>query len=175
VRSLAQLVKVGYEGFVHQSTVDAFGGGEQQFDDGCKPDQVIALGRIAVHCATAIPHVTKNHSAQICFAWTLTGHSKYMSPREERAIRNEALLREVNSHIAEMEEQAHRTDWDEPLPLVCECAQTGCRAPIEVAPATFERVRAEPLCFLVAPGHEQPETETVVERREGYFIVEKHP
>lgn len=96
-----------------------------------------------------------------------------MSPRQERAIHNEALFREVNSHIAEMEEQARRTDWGEPLPLVCECALTGCSAPIEVAPAAFERVRAEPLWFLVAPGHEQPETETVVERREGYLIVQK--
>jgi hypothetical protein len=96
-----------------------------------------------------------------------------MSPRQERAIRNEELFREVNSHIAEMEAKARRTDWDEPLPLVCECAQTGCSVPIEVDPATFERVRAEPLCFLVAPGHEQPEIESVVERREGYLIVEK--
>jgi hypothetical protein len=96
-----------------------------------------------------------------------------MSPREERAIRNEALFREVNSHIAEMEEQARRTGWGEPLPLVCECALTGCAAPIEVDQATFERVRAEPLWFLIAPGHEKPEIETVVERREGYLIVEK--
>jgi hypothetical protein len=95
-----------------------------------------------------------------------------MSPREERAIRNESLFREVNSHIAEMEAQARRADWG-PLPLVCECARTGCTAPIEVDPATFERVRAEPLWFLIAPGHEQPEIETVLERREGYFIVEK--
>jgi len=96
-----------------------------------------------------------------------------MSPREERAIRNEALFREVNSHIAEMEEQTRRTDWGEPLPLVCECAQIGCRAPIEVDAATFERVRAEPRWFLVALGHEQPEIETVVERREDYLIVQK--
>jgi len=96
-----------------------------------------------------------------------------MSPREERAIRNEELFREVNLNIANLEEQAGRTGWDEPLPLVCECALTGCSEPIEVDAGTFERVRAKPLWFLVAPGHEQPEIESVVERREGYVIVEK--
>jgi hypothetical protein len=35
-------------------------------------------------------------------------------------------------------------------------------------------VRENPLQFLVAPGHEQPDIETVLERREGYLIVEKH-
>jgi hypothetical protein len=97
-----------------------------------------------------------------------------MSPREQRAIRNEELFREVNVNIADLEEQAGRKDWDELLPLVCECALTGCSAPIEVDAATFERVRANPLLFLVAQGHEQLDIETVVEYREGYLIVEKH-
>jgi hypothetical protein len=34
-------------------------------------------------------------------------------------------------------------------------------------------VRENPLRFLVAPGHEQTDVESVVERREGYLIVEK--
>jgi hypothetical protein len=95
-----------------------------------------------------------------------------MSPREERAIRNEALLREVNVHIANLEERVN--DQGELLPLLCECAQTGCMVPIEVDHATFEAVRENPLRFLVVPGHEQPEVESVIERRFGYLIVEKH-
>src|SRR5438045_4514396 len=54
-----------------------------------------------------------------------------MSPREERAIRNEELFREVNLNIANLEQLAAR----EPLPLVCECALTGCSVPIEATPA----------------------------------------
>jgi hypothetical protein len=100
--------------------------------------------------------------------------SLYMSPREERAIRNEELFREVNLNIAELEEQAGRTDWDELLPLICECAQTGCGVPIEVDANTFERVRERPLRFLVAPGHEDLDIESVIEERPGYLIVEKH-
>jgi hypothetical protein len=95
-----------------------------------------------------------------------------MSPREERAIRNEALFREVNVHIADLEERVHTTD--ELLPLVCECAHTGCSAPMEVESAVFERVRANPLRFLVVPGHEQLDVESVVERHSRYIVVEKH-
>jgi hypothetical protein len=83
-----------------------------------------------------------------------------MSPREERAIRNEELFREVNI--------------GEPLPLVCECSRTGCTAPIAVDPSTFDRVRDHPLQFLVAHGHEDVELETVIETKPDYLVVEKH-
>jgi hypothetical protein len=78
-RSIAELVEISHQGFVHQCPVDAFGGGDKQFDDGCKPDQIIALGRVAEHSATAIPHASENNSSQIriLFRWTLTGRSKY--------------------------------------------------------------------------------------------------
>lgn len=94
-----------------------------------------------------------------------------MAPSEERAIRNEALLREVNVHIADLEERVN--DPGESLPLVCECAQTGCMVPISVDQATFEAVRENPLRFLVVPGHEQADVESVIERHSGYLIVEK--
>lgn len=89
-------------------------------------------------------------------------------------IRNEALFREVNLHIADLEEGSLSLGEDELLSLVCECAHTGCTIPIEVDPATFEQVRDNPLRFLVAPEHEDLDAESVVERREGYLIVEKH-
>jgi hypothetical protein len=100
-------------------------------------------------------------------------HAVLMSPPEERAIRNETLFREVNVHIAELEEDSHSLLDEGLMPLVCECAQTGCTVPIEVDPATFKQVRESPLRFLVSPGHEQLDIESIVERRDGYLIVEK--
>lgn len=93
-----------------------------------------------------------------------------MSPREQRIIHNEALFREVNARIAELE--VRLSGAGELLPLICECANTGCTTLIEVDPGTFQAVRENPLLFLVAPGHERKE-ETVVGRGAGYFIVEK--
>jgi hypothetical protein len=93
-----------------------------------------------------------------------------LSPRENRISRNEELFREVNARIAELEDRLILAG--EPLPLICECADTGCATVIEVEQDTFRAVREKPLRFLVAPGHERNE-ETVVGRGAGYLIVEK--
>ena len=99
-----------------------------------------------------------------------------MSPREQRAIRNEELFREVNLRIAELqgEGDSHNLTVDGLLPLVCECVHTGCTTPLEVDPTTFQQVHANPRRYIVAPGHEDLDLESIVERRDGYVIVEKH-
>ena len=93
-----------------------------------------------------------------------------MSPRESRISRNEELFREVNARIAELEDRISIPG--ELMPLICECANTGCATVIEVDRGTFETVRKNQLLFLVASGHERDD-ETVVGRGAGYFIVEK--
>jgi hypothetical protein len=93
-----------------------------------------------------------------------------MSPRETRILRNEALFREVNKRIAELEDQISAPGGL--LPLICECANTGCTTLIEVESGTFETVRKTPLLFLVARGHET-QGETVIGSGVGYVIVEK--
>lgn len=95
-----------------------------------------------------------------------------MSRREERAIRNESLFREVNLNIEDLEARVAAQRMH--LALVCECAERGCAEPIEVEAEIFHRVRKNPLQFVIAPGHEQLEVETVVERHPGFLIVEKH-
>ncbi len=94
-----------------------------------------------------------------------------MSPREQRIIHNEALFREVNAHIADLEERLGIEG--ELMPLICECANTGCTTAIQVDPGTFRTVRENPSLFLVATGHERDE-ETVIGQGAGYLIVEKH-
>ena len=88
-------------------------------------------------------------------------------------IRNEALFREVNIRIADLDEGSLGRAGNRLLALVCECAHTGCTTAIEVDRATFAQVRQSPSRFLVAPGHEDDDAEAVVERRAGYLIVEK--
>jgi len=39
--------------------------------------------------------------------------------------------------------------------------------------AEYEAIRAESTHFAVAPQHEQPEIEIVIEQRPSYFVVEK--
>jgi hypothetical protein len=90
---------------------------------------------------------------------------------EQRAARNEALFREVNENIARLEERQGATTT-EPA-YVCECADAGCTEQIVIDPETYRRVRADPRLFFVRPGHEDPELERVVERHDGYLVVEK--
>ena len=89
---------------------------------------------------------------------------------QERLGANEAVFREINEGI-------ERGQWpgeeDAPISFRCECAKLGCNEMIELSVREYERVRANPRRFLVLPGHERPDVETVVVRRPGYLVVEK--
>ena len=88
----------------------------------------------------------------------------------EQVARNEAIFREVNEAI-----EAGRWPGEEATPIAfrCECSRLGCNTMIDVVGQAYERVRADPRRFLVAPGHELAEEESVVERHDSYLVVEK--
>jgi hypothetical protein len=90
--------------------------------------------------------------------------------RDQIIAANEALSREVNEGI-------ERGQWpgeeDRLSAYRCECAQADCNRMIELTPREYERVRAESRQFLVFPGHERPEVETVIEKTPGYLVIEK--
>jgi hypothetical protein len=86
---------------------------------------------------------------------------------EERAGRNEALFREVNEQVEALSGESPGAPG-----FVCECSNADCTERLHVSLPVYESVRAEPRRFMVVPGHEH-EAEHVVERRDGYVIVEK--
>jgi hypothetical protein len=90
--------------------------------------------------------------------------------KQRRAAANEATIRDVNEGI-------ERGQWpgeeDSPVGFRCECAQLGCNQLIELTVREYEEIRANPRRFVVVPGHECSDVETVVEARRGYIIVEK--
>jgi hypothetical protein len=89
---------------------------------------------------------------------------------EERIASNQARFREVNEAIS-------RGQWpgegDAVVGFRCECAALGCNRLVELPPSEYERVRAHPRRFIVFPGHERADIETVVETETGYLVVEK--
>ena len=93
-----------------------------------------------------------------------------MSPREKRIIYNEELFREVNAHIAQLEDRL--SSGDELLTLICECANSGCTTMIKVDQGTFRAVRESPMRFLVAAGHVRDD-EKVIGGGAGYLIIDK--
>ena len=90
---------------------------------------------------------------------------------QQRAARNEALFREVNANIHHLEQRYG--DSPEQPQFVCECSSSDCVERIRVASEAYRAVRAHPRRFLLAPGHERPELERVVERHNTYLVVEK--
>ena len=89
---------------------------------------------------------------------------------QRRAAANEATIRDVNEGI-------ERGQWpgeeDTPVGFRCECARLGCNRLIELTVREYEQIRKNPRRFVVLPGHEFPDVETVVTARRGYVIVEK--
>lgn len=90
--------------------------------------------------------------------------------REERLASNEAMFRAANERMAAWEER-HEGDAHELY--FCECVDDACREKVMLRAEEYEAVRASSRHFLVLPGHEQPDLETVVERRSGWNVVEK--
>lgn len=87
--------------------------------------------------------------------------------RDERLAANEARFRDINEGAEGRRRETNAGRY------VCECANTGCVSWIVVDREDYQRVRANPRRFLVLPGHEKPEIETVVEQTDDYLVVEK--
>jgi hypothetical protein len=90
--------------------------------------------------------------------------------KQRRAGATEATIRDVNEGI-------ERGQWpgeeDAPVGFRCECARLGCNRLVELSVREYEEIREHPTWFVLVPGHETPDVETVVETRPGYVIVEK--
>ena len=94
-----------------------------------------------------------------------------MDKVEERIALNEALFKDVNKNILKASaegryEEAH---------FICECGELTCEAKIALPVETYRQIRRERRHFFVKPGHEIPKAETVLERHDSYFLIEKPP
>jgi hypothetical protein len=94
-----------------------------------------------------------------------------MDERERRIGLNEAVFREANERIEDLN-QTFATITDT-LVLVCECGDGKCVDKISMSPEDYEELRAEPAHFAIVPGHEIPDVEQVVAERDGYHVVRK--
>ena len=94
-----------------------------------------------------------------------------MDERAERIGRNEDIFRKVNDQIEGVNESFGAITGT--MSVVCECGKIDCMEQIQLALDDYRELRSEPTHFAVKPGHEIPDVETVVARRDRYFIVAK--
>lgn len=92
-------------------------------------------------------------------------------PRDQRLTENEMLFRRANEETLRRTRQG---SVPSELEVVCECTDRDCRQTLTMSMAEYEWLRQNPQRFVVLPGHEAPAVERVVERFDGYVIVE-HP
>jgi|SRR6476469_6090737 len=90
-----------------------------------------------------------------------------MPSRKERLAQNEARFREIN----EAAQPQRKTQGQGRF--ICECADRSCMMWIEVSLDEYAAVREHPRRFIVAPTHEVPDIETIIDRKPGYFVIEK--
>lgn len=93
-----------------------------------------------------------------------------MNPRDERIAKNEAVFRATNREI---EQAAKGAGGEGVLEVLCECGRDGCNGLISLTVAEYDGVHSQDDRFIVVPGHENPGIESVVERRDTYFVVDK--
>jgi len=92
--------------------------------------------------------------------------------RKHRILENELLFRGLNDRI----EEVAGSEGDPTMSAVCECGDALCFAPINLPLAQYKQLRRDSTSgsrFIVKAGHEIPDVETIVERHDSYFVVEK--
>jgi hypothetical protein len=101
-----------------------------------------------------------------------------MDERKVRQAKNEALARQLNQHIEAATGDLDFAGVAAPIDrgeYLCECADLACVDHVTLAGAEYAHARSNPIWFVVVPGHEVVDIETVIEANERFAIVEKHP
>jgi hypothetical protein len=91
--------------------------------------------------------------------------------RAERIGRNEDIFRKVNNRIEGVNEAFGTITGT--MSVLCECAEIDCVEQIELTIDEYRELRSDPTHFAVKPGHEAPDVETVVARKDAYHVIAK--
>jgi hypothetical protein len=91
--------------------------------------------------------------------------------RADRLAKNEDVFRNVNERIEEIARTPEAVSAVHEF--VCECVNGDCYERVQLSLVEYEQIRADATHFLVAPGHVDPEIETLVTESERFAVVEK--
>jgi hypothetical protein len=91
--------------------------------------------------------------------------------QDKRVGMNEAIFRQVNEQIKSLDDELGVDDGT--ITVICECGDAVGTERIELPLEHYERIRSDSLLYVIVPGHEFPNFESVVEHAEGYDVVRK--
>lgn len=97
----------------------------------------------------------------------MTLHSE---PSRERLIHNEERLRRANELVdaGRADEPRGRKEL-----FLCECSDDDCEATLELHWDEYLEIRKHENRFVLRPGHETEGLDELVERKDGYLVVDK--
>jgi hypothetical protein len=87
--------------------------------------------------------------------------------RVDRIAQTERFFRAVNEEIANAD--GHGTTL-----FLCECGNPACTEGFELTAQGLRHLHAENGLFVVLPGHEIADLETVVDRHDGYLVIRRN-
>jgi hypothetical protein len=99
-----------------------------------------------------------------------------MTASAGRRAQNEALFRDLNERVREIDERLEPNGMGTPAPeleFLCECGDLECATRFVMSRAEYEAIRRNSSHFIVIPEHVDGKIEDVVEIRPGYVIVSK--
>lgn len=96
-----------------------------------------------------------------------------MNERKRRVGENEAIFRSVNEQVRGLTATL-ATDAGT-MKIVCECGSRSCTDQFQIDLPSYVETRADATLFLIKPGHDIPETETVVAKNDVFWTVQKDP
>jgi hypothetical protein len=99
----------------------------------------------------------------------LTEYACRVSFREERVARNEVAARAVNESINEADTRPDGSF----MYVLCECGLEDCKRVLTITRPVYERIRSDPLQFVILPAHLIADVEDVVLESDGFLIVAK--
>jgi hypothetical protein len=95
-----------------------------------------------------------------------------MDERKRRIAENEVRFREINERLnADLERLEMASGL---IAFVCECGHGDCTEPVELTCDEYSHGRQDAMVFLVVPGHEIPDSETVLVKTDRYAAVRKN-
>ena len=92
--------------------------------------------------------------------------------KQARGARTQSLFRVVNEQIEELS-GADALRSSEMWEFACECSNEECTGTISLTVEEYEAIRRIPTHFAVTWGHNDPESERIVDETDRYIVVEK--
>lgn len=91
-------------------------------------------------------------------------------PGQQRLIQNERRLRRANELVDAGRDDGPRGRKEL---FLCECSNDDCAATLELQWDEYRAVRAHSERYVIRPGHETADVDRVVERHDGFVVVDK--